>query len=61
MLRAARAMREHQAVLLLADDPVAKVDVPALAQANGWAISVRDGPEHAEYQLSRGNDREDRR
>lgn len=51
MLRAARAMREGDAVLLLADDPVALTDVPALARAHGWAIEVRETAHHAEYHL----------
>jgi Predicted redox protein, regulator of disulfide bond formation len=54
VLRAARAMREHQAVLLLADDPVARVDVPALAEANGWAIDTCEAEGHTEYALRRG-------
>lgn len=56
MLRAARAMREADAVLLLADDPVALTDVPALAQAHGWAIDVREVAGHAEYHLRRVGD-----
>ena len=56
MLRAARAMREADAVLLLADDPVALTDVPALAQAHGWAIEVRETADHAEYHLRRRDD-----
>jgi len=51
VLRAARAMREADAILLLADDPVALTDVPALALANGWAITVREQADHAEYHL----------
>ncbi|WP_264611242.1 sulfurtransferase TusA family protein [Sphingobium sp. B11D3B] len=53
VLRAARAMRDHDTVLLLADDPVAKIDVPALAQSNGWAIGVHEAESHVEYALSR--------
>lgn len=51
VLRAARAMREHDAVVILADDPVAKVDVPALAQAHGWALSVSEEVDHQVYDL----------
>lgn len=51
VLRAARLMRELDAVLILADDPVALTDMPALAQANGWAIEVAEHPAHAEYLL----------
>lgn len=49
-------MREADAVLLLADDPVALTDVPALAQAHGWAIDVREVAGHAEYHLQRVSD-----
>lgn len=46
VLRAARAMREADTVLLLADDPVALADVPALAQAHGWHVETDDaGPD----------------
>jgi TusA-related sulfurtransferase len=51
VLRAARAMREHDAILLIADDPVALTDIPALARANGWAIELREATDHAEYRL----------
>lgn len=51
VLRAARAMREADAILLLADDPVALTDVPALARANGWTIAVHEQADHAEYHL----------
>jgi len=53
VLRAARAMRETDAILLLADDPVALTDVPALAEAHSWAITVREQADHAEYYLHR--------
>ena len=49
-------MREGDAVLLLADDPVALTDVPALALAHGWAIEVREAADHAEYHLRRVDD-----
>ena len=51
MLRAARAMREAEAILLLADDPVALTDVPALANANGWVINLREHANYVEYHL----------
>ncbi|MBT2187054.1 sulfurtransferase TusA family protein [Sphingobium nicotianae] len=53
VLRAARAMREHGAILLLADDPVALIDVPALAKASGWEIEVREADGYAEFHLRR--------
>ncbi len=49
-------MRDHGAILLLADDPVALVDVPALAATHGWSIEVREADSHAEYRL-RAQDR----
>ena len=55
VLRAARAMREHESVLLLADDPVAQVDVPALAEANGWVVDMCEAEGHTEYALRRGD------
>jgi tRNA 2-thiouridine synthesizing protein A len=53
VLRAARAMREGDAIVLLADDPVALTDVPALAQANGWGLSLSDEGLHHRFQLSK--------
>jgi len=44
-------MREDGEILLLADDPVALVDVPVLAQANGWTLDVQEHAGHAEYHL----------
>ena len=35
-LRAARAMRTHDAVLVLADDPIAPGELAALAEQQGW-------------------------
>lgn len=40
-LRAARAMREHTAVLVRADDPVAPKELAALAEEHGWAFELR--------------------
>ena len=51
MLRAARAMRSFEAVHLLADDPVAKVDIPALATAHGWTLETVHGESHSDYIL----------
>ena len=53
VLRAARAMRDQEAVLLLADDPVALIDVPALAAAHGWRVELRALPGHAEFLLTK--------
>lgn len=39
-LRAARALREAQAIVIEADDPIAPRELEALAQAQGWHFSV---------------------
>ncbi len=52
VLRAARAMRDSQCIHLLADDPVAKVDIPALATAHGWALETTHGDSHSDYILT---------
>ncbi len=53
VLRAARAMREGNAVVLLADDPVARTDVPALAQIHGWSLKTAEADDHVRYHLAR--------
>ena len=53
MLRAARAMRSHDAITLLADDPVALIDVPALAQAHGWSMVLAEEADHSRYMLEK--------
>ena len=53
VLRAARVMRECNAIQLLADDPVALIDVPALAKANGWSLVLLDQGSHHNFQLSK--------
>jgi tRNA 2-thiouridine synthesizing protein A len=40
-LRAARALREHEAVLIRADDPIAPEELAAMAQERGWAFETR--------------------
>ncbi|MFC3442447.1 sulfurtransferase TusA family protein [Sphingobium rhizovicinum] len=42
-LRAARAMRSADAILIEADDPIAPGELTALAQQQGWAFSALDG------------------
>ncbi|MBO9575120.1 MAG: sulfurtransferase TusA family protein [Sphingobium sp.] len=51
VLRAARAMRECDAVDLLADDPVALVDVPALVAAHRWSVDLVDCGDFTRFQL----------
>ena len=46
-------MRECDAILLLADDPVARIDVPALAEANGWTLIQMDEADHSGFELSK--------
>jgi len=46
-------MREQEAIVLLADDPVALVDVPALAEAHGWALEIEEAAAHSRFALSR--------
>jgi TusA-related sulfurtransferase len=55
VLRAARAMRECDALLLLADDPVALVDVPALAAAHGWSVQIAQAPDHSRFLLEKAH------
>jgi len=43
VLRLARAMRSADSVAILADDPAAPGEITALAQAQGWALSPRNG------------------
>lgn len=56
VLRAARAMRGHDAILLLADDPVARVDLPLLAAERNWSVSVEHDADHDIYHLRKGVD-----
>jgi len=53
VLRVARVMRECEAILLLADDPVALIDVPALAEAHGWSLVSSNRGSHHDFQLSK--------
>ncbi len=53
VLRAARAMRECDALVLLADDPVALIDVPALAANHGWSALVDEEEDHYRFGLSK--------
>ncbi len=44
-------MRETGEIILLADDPVALIDVPALADSNGWTLIQTDEPDHSSFHL----------
>ncbi|MBH1991764.1 MAG: sulfurtransferase TusA family protein [Sphingomonadaceae bacterium] len=41
-LRAARAMREADAIMIEADDPIAPSELAALAQQQGWDFAAVD-------------------
>lgn len=42
-LRAARAMRSADAIIIEADDPIAPGELEALAREQGWAFKTMDG------------------
>lgn len=45
-LRAARMLRDHSKILLLADDPIAPGELRSLVQEKGWTMTeVRAGDE----------------
>ncbi|NWK94736.1 redox protein [Sphingobium lactosutens] len=52
VLRAARAMREADAIIIEADDPIAPAELAALAQQNQWDFA-RLGDQR--FSLRRGN------
>lgn len=43
VLRLARAMRSADAATIIADDPAAPGEIAALAAAQGWDLSHRNG------------------
>lgn len=52
VLRAARALREHSAIIIRADDPQAPAELAALARENGWSLSGI-GADH--FRIERGS------
>ncbi|MGE4429262.1 MAG: sulfurtransferase TusA family protein [Sphingobium sp.] len=42
VLRAAKAMRVHAALLIRADDPIAATELEALAAERGWSFVQRE-------------------
>lgn len=42
VLRAARAMRTSDSIVLICDDPIARKDVPEMALARGWRCQIFD-------------------
>ncbi|HEX7854676.1 MAG TPA: sulfurtransferase TusA family protein [Sphingobium sp.] len=53
VLRAARAMRESDHVVLLADDPIALKDVPDMARARGWQCNLAQDEVTATFTLKK--------
>ncbi|MBB3980384.1 tRNA 2-thiouridine synthesizing protein A [Sphingobium fontiphilum] len=53
VLRAARALREHSAIIIRADDPQAPTELAALAREQGWTLSGI-GADH--FRIERGSD-----
>ena len=53
VLRAARAMRETDRFILLADDPVARKDVPDLATLRGWTCETEEADGTTRFLLAR--------
>ncbi len=45
-------MRESQAVIVHADDPVALIDIPAMAAARGWQCRVEQSAVSMRFVLS---------
>jgi len=43
VLRLARAMRNADSATILADDPAARGEIAALAEAQGWALLPQNG------------------
>lgn len=39
-------------LVLLADDPVALTDVPALAGTHGWSVTVEHAEDHSVFHLA---------
>lgn len=52
VLRLARAMREAGAVVLLADDPKAEGEIRALAEAQGWRVTVEQEDGAARFSVT---------
>lgn len=50
-LRAARAMRSAESVIVLADDPIAPGELAALAAQQNWVFAALAAP--ATFQISR--------
>ncbi|AUW59922.1 hypothetical protein C1T17_19405 [Sphingobium sp. SCG-1] len=53
-LRAAKAMRAHNEVLILADDPIAPGELEALASRRGWQYMTVDDSRGPAFMLVSG-------
>lgn len=52
-LRAARAMRTQDSVIILADDPIAPGELAALSQQQGWACVLLEDARGAAFRITR--------
>ena len=52
-LRLARAMREVDEIVIVADDPIAPAEIAALAAENGWAVANLDTAIGSGWRISR--------
>jgi tRNA 2-thiouridine synthesizing protein A len=53
VLRAAKAMRTAVEIVLIADDPIARTDIPVLAETHGWMCVIEEQPGHVRYRLTK--------
>lgn len=52
-LRAARMLRDHPEILILADDPIAPDELRSLAQAKGWTLTELRSADGISFHISR--------
>jgi tRNA 2-thiouridine synthesizing protein A len=52
-LRAARMLRDHSEILLLADDPIAPGELRSLAREKGWTLMEKMTGEGISFYISR--------
>lgn len=52
-LRAARMLREHAEILILADDPIAPGELRSLAEQRGWTLSELETDNGISFHISR--------
>ncbi|MET0360558.1 MAG: sulfurtransferase TusA family protein [Sphingobium sp.] len=56
VLRAARAMRDADHIMLISDDPIARRDVPEMALARGWRYEMANEGDLSRISLFRGDE-----